>query len=108
MPAREGVQRAHLIQHVMRQVLGRGGNVAAAEALQVAEPGMRPDADAARRGFPHRAVHQARVAGVEARGDVGGADQRQQRLVAGLANGPSAETLAHVAVDIDGQACGHR
>src|SRR5581483_2037805 len=51
------------------------------------------------RRAPDRVDHRHRVAGVEAAGDVGARDPRQELLV--VAQPPVAEALAEVAVEVD-------
>jgi hypothetical protein len=60
---------------------------------------MRPEADAGGQRQHHRTAHQQRVAGMKAAGDVGGADDAQQLVVA--AHSPGAEAFAEISVEID-------
>lgn len=46
------------------------------------------------------AAHGAGVAGVKAGGDIGGADQRHEFVIDPIADGPWAEALTHVRIEI--------
>src|SRR5262249_4915654 len=60
---------------------------------------MRPDGDAVAARDLRGADHDVGVARMKAAGDVGGGDDAKHRLV--IAHSPRAESLAHVAVEID-------
>ena len=66
---------------------------------------MGADGDAVLVGERHGLLHHDRVAAVEAAGDIGGGDERDDRVVG--AHRPVAEALAAVAVDVDGAGLGH-
>ncbi len=101
--AAEGAQRAELIQHQGGDILRRAAQVTPPEALQVGIGGMRADGHAMPHGQGHAALHDQRVAGVKAAGQVGLVDQRHGVLV--VAHAPGAVALAHVAVEE--YACSH-
>jgi hypothetical protein len=67
------------------------------EALHVGKRRMRPDFDAVSFRQPHRLMHDRRVGGVEAAGNIGEVDMRHQRGV--IAEPIKPETFAHIAVD---------
>ena len=94
-------QRAELVEHVVDQLVNADIHVAAAKAHQVPEAGVGTDANALRRGHLDRAAHGAGVAGMEAGGHIGRADQRHQLRIHAITNGPGAEAFAHVGVEID-------
>jgi hypothetical protein len=62
---------------------------------------VRTDRHAALGGHRTDPAHDRRIAGVETAGDVGAAHDCQQRLV--IAEGPTAESLTQVGVEIDRQ-----
>lgn len=97
----EFAQGADLVDDVVDDFLAAGADPAPPEALQVAVAGMDADADAAFGGETHRQVHEVGVAGVEARGDIGGTDEFQEMAVLGIGEAPLAEAFSHVTVDID-------
>ena len=92
-------QRAHLIDHHLVGLVRGDAHVAPAKALQVRQTGMRAHRHATGKRHGHRAPHGARIAAMEAAGDVGRGDMVEHRLV--VAHAPGAEALAHVAVEID-------
>ena len=95
-----------LIAHDIAERLVAEIDAAAAEALQIGKAGMRADADIARHGPRHGARHHIRIARVKPAGDIGGADDLQQRGI--VAHGPGAEAFAHVGIEIDGFLHGSR
>ena len=102
MGAREGRQRAHLIQDVGLDLLGIDGHLATAEAPQVPVSGMRPDRGARGHGPADGPVHHPRVPGVEPAGHV---DRRHAGEEAGVVpERPRTERLADVDVQIEGGA----
>jgi hypothetical protein len=102
MPSAERLQRPDLVQHVGYQFLGTDPELPPPESDQVGIGHMSPDSDTAGSCHGHRAVHRARVAGVEAAGDVGAGHLIQQCLV--RAHHPGAEALAEVGVEVDHEA----
>lgn len=96
---RHAGQRADLIDDVGNQVFARHVHVAAAEALQVGIRDMRAHRDTARRGGLQRPQDASGIAGVEAAGHVGAADDVEDRRIA--AHAPGAEALAEIAVQVD-------
>lgn len=101
----EFAQCAKLVEHVVDQLDGRRGDVPTPEADQVAEARMGADGHAMLGGHLHGAAHAARVAGMETGGDVGAADQRHDRRVHAIADGPWAEAFAHVGIEVDFSHC---
>ena len=93
-------QGTELVEHVVDQFLGRGIDVPATEADQVAEPRVCPHCDAQGLGPLDGTAHGAGVTGMEAGGDVGRADVAHQLVVDAIANGPRAKALTHVRVEI--------
>ena len=98
--SRKLAQRADLIDEIVDQLFGRAVDLPAAEALEVAVSGMGADPDAVLDGEANRIVHQVGIAGMEAGGDVGRADQSHQDAVARIADRPAAEGLAEIAIDV--------
>ena len=96
----EFAQGAKLVEHVVDQL-----DVPATEADQVAEARMGADGHAMLGGHLHGAAHAARVAGMETGGDVGAADQRHDRGIHAIADGPWAEAFAHVGIEVDFSHC---
>ncbi|MCY1428464.1 hypothetical protein D9M71_443470 [compost metagenome] len=105
LQAGEFAQRTELVEHVVDQLLGRRIDVPAAKADQVAEARMGANRHAVALGQFDGAQHGVGIAGVEAGGDVGAADQRHDRFVDAIANGPWAKSFAHVGIEVD---LGHR
>ncbi|MCY1239538.1 hypothetical protein D9M72_523350 [compost metagenome] len=79
----EGAQCAELVDDVVADLIRGQVHGAAAEAAEVREARVRPDADAAADAFGHSRVHDVRVSGMEAAGDVGAGNHFEQgRVVA--------------------------
>ncbi|MCY1446860.1 hypothetical protein D9M71_634500 [compost metagenome] len=97
--AAERIQRAELIQHHGLHLVRRTAHVPAAEAGEVGIGRMRADADAMLHRQAHGALHDQRIAGMEAAGQVGLVDQRHGVDI--VAHLPGAEAFAHVAVEED-------
>ena len=97
------LRRAQLPAHQIGGAVGGKLHLAAAEALQVGKPRMRADADAAGHRITHHPRHHVPVAGMDPAGDIGRADDPQQRGV--VAHCPGAETLAQIGVQIHGSHC---
>lgn len=74
LTAGELAQRADLIDDVVDKLTRRAGYSPAAEALQVSVAGMGADPYSVFDGQPNGLVHEIRVAGMEARRDVGRTD----------------------------------
>lgn len=72
----------------------------AAKAHQVSETRVGAHRNAQRLGPLYSTAHGTGVAGMEARGDVRGADMAHQLDVDAIANGPRAKPLTHVRVEI--------
>ena len=91
---------ADLIEHDLLDI-GRALAVdrAPAEAPEIEEARMRPGLDPGAGGERQGLVHDQRVAGVEPAGDVGRTGDRQHPGI--VAEAVDAETLAHVAVQVD-------
>ena len=104
--AEKCLERAGLIDHQRVGLLRGDPHGAPAEAFEVAQARVGADGDAELAGRGNGPLHDQRVAAVEAAGDVGRSDQRQQLVVG--AELPIAEALAAVAVDVDAVHAGLR
>lgn len=62
---------------------------------------MRADPGAMGGGQCHGLVDEVRVARMEAGGDIGRADVRDQQRILRIADPPATEGLSHIAVDVD-------
>ena len=92
-------ERAELVDDVRPDLGLREVHRATAEAHEVGEAWVGADTDAAAHALGHRAIHDPRIAGVEAAGDVGrGHDLEESRIVA---HRPIAVSLAEVGDQID-------
>ena len=80
MPLRleEALERADLIDDAVGQFLARDLHLAAAEALEIGQRGMRADLDAVLLGELHGRAHVVEVGAMEAAGDIGDIDERHQ------------------------------
>ena len=67
----EAVQGAQLVQDVVVHFVGGKAHVAPAEATQVREARVGPDAYSAANAFGNSGGHDVRVTGVEPAGDIG-------------------------------------
>jgi hypothetical protein len=63
-----------LIDHQVFHLVGRDDHRAPAEALHIGKRRMRPDFDAVRFREPHRLMHDRRIGGMEAAGNIGKVD----------------------------------
>src|SRR5690606_14536522 len=95
----DGPQRAQLIERHQLQFLRFVGDVPPAEALSIRVADVRADADAPGDREAGDGMHRHRVAGVESAGDIGGADDLEQRRVVG--HDVVAEAFAQVGVEVD-------
>jgi hypothetical protein len=96
--AGHAADRRHLVQYHVVDLVAAHVHVAAPEAHEVRQPGMRADRDPVAHRLPDGVRHRRRVARVEAAGDVRRRHVRQHRRV--VAHAPGAEALAHVAVEV--------
>ncbi|CAH0225022.1 hypothetical protein SRABI70_02327 [Pseudomonas sp. Bi70] len=96
----QGLQGADLVDHVGAQLIAGDIHIAAAEADQIRVGDMGADGHALGRSRLEGAQDAGRVTGVEATGDIGAGDDVEHRGI--VAHGPLAETLAQVAVEVDG------
>ena len=92
-------ERTELVEHCGFEFGGRHLHGPPAKALQVGEGGVGTEAGAAVTRRAHGVAHHQRVAGMEAAGDVGRIDDRQQRLI--VAHLPGAEGFAQIGVQIE-------
>ena len=99
MRARERGEGAHLVEDVRLDLVGLRRDRTASEPAQVPVAGMRAHGHPAADGQGDRAVHHARVAAVEAAGDVGGRDEGEHAGV--VAERVGSEALAQVGVQVD-------
>ena len=97
--AGHAAQCTELVGDHRRQLAGVDLHHAAAETLAIGEADVRADVDAPRGGGADRALHDHRVAGVEAAGHVGRRHHAEQRLV--VAHAPGAVAFAEVRVEVD-------
>jgi hypothetical protein len=98
VPPAEALQRPQLVDDVGLSLTGGDVQHPAAEADPVGKAGVRPDLDAGVPAEQHRLVHDARVAGVEAAGQVRRVQQRDEDRV--LAQAVVAVALTQVRVQI--------
>jgi len=92
--AHDGIQRAKLVQHATNDFFRRQLHGAATEVGAVGKARVRADGDVILHRPAHAPAHGADVTGMPAAGDIGRADQRQQRIV-------MITTFAEVCVEID-------
>lgn len=95
----EGGKGAELVEGVGADFLRGEVHGAPAKAAQVREAGVGTDADSAADAFGYGAVHDVRIAGVEAARDVRAGDDVQEILV--LAQGVRAESFSQIRHEID-------
>ena len=95
----EGLQRADLVQDVVVGLVGRHGDVAAAEALQVGIARVGAHGHARVGGELDGAAHDRRVAGVHAARHVDAGNQRDDLIVKPERVSP--EAFPQVGVEID-------
>src|SRR5215211_4192434 len=99
--ATEGIERTKLVQRVRADLIGRAGDLATAKTHQVGKPGVRADRHTVALTSPDCALQRARIAAVESAGDVRARQHRKEIVV--VADPPSAEAFAEIAVQIDGR-----
>src|SRR5690606_22884354 len=92
-------ERRHLVDDEVFDLLRRAAHLPPAEAAEVRKARMRTHRDARRAGESDRLTHDGRVARMEAAGDVGRGNGRDDGGV--LTHAPGAERLANVRVEID-------
>jgi hypothetical protein len=97
--AGEPVDGRDLVEHVGLELGGPDVHGTTAEAGEVAVRHLCADHDAELDAGGHRVVDGPRVARVEAAGDVGAGQQRQEGGV--VAEAPAAERLGDVGVEVD-------
>ena len=95
----EGVERADLVDDVGAQLVAGHVHRPAAEPGQVAVADLGADPHIARGRDRADPQHRDRVTGVEAAGHVRAGDHVEQGVV--VAEGPDAEALAEIGVEID-------
>ena len=95
----DAVEGGELVEHVGGELVGAGVEKAASEPGQVTVGDVGADGDALLGGQGDGAAHGERVAGVEAAGHVGAADDVEHGGV--VAHAPGAERLAEVGVQVD-------
>ena len=100
----EGIQRTELVERIGPDLVRCGVHLPPAEANEVEEAGVSADGDARRLRPGDRLLDHARIAAVEATGDVGAGDQAKEPLV--LADGVGAKALAEIAVEVDAHGVG--
>ena len=96
----ERAERADLILDIRLDLGGRRGDIAPAEAHEVRVARMCADVHAVFLAGGDGLLHDERIAGVIAAGDVGGGDVRDDGAV--HPDGVCAEAFAQVAVEVDG------
>jgi hypothetical protein len=95
----EGAEGSELVQDVVTDFICGEVHGAAAEAAQVREARVRPDADAAAHALRDRGVHDVRVPCVEAAGDVGAGHYFQEGRV--VAQGVRAKAFSKICNEIN-------
>ncbi|MNT47226.1 hypothetical protein D3C72_1839220 [compost metagenome] len=99
----KGLCRTDLVGDQAFDLAGAERNDAAAETPEVRETRVRTYRNPTFPGQCEGLRHDLRVAGMQAAGDIGGADDIQDGFV--VAHAIGAVSLAHVGVEVDAQGC---
>src|SRR5689334_6636714 len=92
------LERSNLVDDAIGQLVTAHLHLAAAEALQIRQRGVRADLDAMFLGTAYRLAHVIVVGSMKAAGDVRDRDIGHEAFV--VAQSVKAETLAHVTIDL--------
>src|SRR5690606_23763647 len=96
----EHLQSPDLVHDIGPDLVGRYHDVSTAEPDKIVEPRVRADRDAQFGEGGDGAFHHARIPAMEAAGDIRARDEWKQAGIG--ADGPRAEALADITVEIHG------